>query len=232
MPAFTIQEALEAGWEKMKAHPGPLVFCVLLYGIALIATQVPLGLFSALMTGENMPVALQASAAFLNMVVAPFLQMLVMLSFLKASLLIYRKGTASVSEVIPPPLQILQFWLASFLMGLLVFVGILFLIIPGIYIAIRLYFYNIFMVDQELGPIRSLQESFDKTRGQAGQLFLLGLVFGLLNIVGALCLLVGLFVTIPISMMATLYVYEKLTGAITPKAPDKPATTDAYPYIT
>jgi len=87
------------------------------------------------------------------------------------------------------------------------------LVIPGIYLAIRLWIVGYCVVDKGLGPVQSLIKSFALTRGSAGALFLFALSLGFINLVGALCLLVGLFATIPTSYVAMAFVYRKLREA-------------------
>lgn len=53
------------------------------------------------------------------------------------------------------------------------------------------------------------------TKGSWLSLFLLGVVLAVINIVGALLLMIGLLVTIPISMLAMVHVYRTLSGVKT-----------------
>ena len=62
-----------------------------------------------------------------------------------------------------------------------------------------------------MGPIEALKASSRATMGSKWDLFLFGLLLGLMNFAGVLLFLVGLFVTIPISMVACAYVYRRLT---------------------
>mgnify|MGYP001611319159 CR=1 FL=1 len=66
------------------------------------------------------------------------------------------------------------------------------------------------MVDKNAGITDSLKMSCEKTRGKALDLFLFALLLIVLNILGALALLVGLLVTIPISFVAVTLLYRKL----------------------
>ena len=49
------------------------------------------------------------------------------------------------------------------------------------------------------------------TKGKLnGICFSLGFYLVLINILGFICLMVGLFITVPLSMLATAFVYRKL----------------------
>ena len=97
----------------------------------------------------------------------------------------------------------------AILYGLIIFGGMISLIIPGIIWAIKFQFYSYFIVDEGLGPIEALKRSSLITKGVKSNLFLFGLLL-LINVLGALCLLVGLFVTIPPVTIAVFFVYRKL----------------------
>ena len=84
------------------------------------------------------------------------------------------------------------------------------LIIPGIIWGIKFQFFSYFIVDKGLGPIEALKRSSTITKGAKWDLFLFGLLVWLINLLGALCLLVGLFATIPTTGVAMAFVYHKL----------------------
>ena len=64
--------------------------------------------------------------------------------------------------------------------------------------------------------MESLKASGELTYESKFDLFLLWIVLGLINMAGALCFLVGLFVTIPLTLMATVFIYRGLEGDISP----------------
>src|SRR4030042_562947 len=77
--------------------------------------------------------------------------------------------------------------------------------------SITLGFVNDIIVDKKMG-IDSLSKSWQMTKGVKLNLFLFWILLALINIAGALLLLVGLFITVPLSMVATAYVYRKLVS--------------------
>lgn len=86
---------------------------------------------------------------------------------------------------------------ASIVIGL----GFLFLIIPGIYFACKLAFVPFLVVDKKLGPIEAMQRSWEMTNGHALSVFLIGLLSIPIAIFGLMCLIVGI---IPAVMWITL----------------------------
>ncbi len=103
-----------------------------------------------------------------------------------------------------------KYFMGSILYGAVVAIGLIFLIIPGVILAVRLKFYDYLIVDQGLNPIEALKRSWVMTKNHTWDILVLLFVLMLLNFIGSLIVFVGLIVTVPISVMATVMVYRKL----------------------
>jgi uncharacterized membrane protein len=100
--------------------------------------------------------------------------------------------------------------LGAILYGLIVALGAVLLIVPGLIAMVMFLFYGFFIIDKKVGPVESLKASAALTKGVRWKLFGFTLVLALINIVGALLFIVGLLVSIPVSWIALAYVYRKL----------------------
>lgn len=102
-------------------------------------------------------------------------------------------------------------------------VGLILLIIPGIYVAVTYGWFGYLIAEKHYGVQESLKQSAKLVEGTRWQIlkFLFAIVG--LNIVGLLALVIGLFVTIPMSMVACALVYRALvlhtSPAVTPVIP-------------
>ncbi len=105
---------------------------------------------------------------------------------------------------------IFNYIITVILVGLITFVGFILLIIPGIYLAIRLQYAGYLVVDKNLSPIKAIKNSWSMTKGHAWHLFVLGLALLGINILGILVIVIGLLITVPLSMVATAFVFRKL----------------------
>lgn len=105
----------------------------------------------------------------------------------------------------------LRFIVAAVLYGLSIFLGLLFFILPGIYLALKYMFVTYAIVDRNVSVRDAFSLSSDFTRGNKFSLLLLALLLVLVNILGALALLYGLLVSIPVSMLAFAYAYDQLS---------------------
>lgn len=123
---------------------------------------------------------------------------------------IYDNKQATLKDLYADPKIVWNYFLATVLYMLIVVGGTILLIIPGIIWGIKYGQYKFLVVDKKLTPWESIKQSGYITNGARWNLFYFYIVIGLLNVVGMLALGIGLIVTIPISMMATVFVYRKL----------------------
>ncbi len=216
MKKFTSGEAISFGWEKMKKN---FWFFVGLLFIAWLIQAIPSGISSAI--GDKM-----APLVFLLAVAAWVIQLIVNMGLIKIILDIVDKGTASLGDLLSQTKFFLNFLAGSILYGLIVIGGLLLLIVPGIVWAIKYQFFSYLIIDKNLGPIEALKKSGEITAGSKGAIFGLDILLILINLLGLLCLVVGLFVTIPLSMVAKGYVFRKLLGETpAPETASAPAET-------
>ncbi len=101
---------------------------------------------------------------------------------------------------------------ATILTGLAIIVGLVLLIVPGIIFMLMYMFVMFIVIDRGLGPIKAMKESARITRGYKWQLLGFVLVLTLINLAGALALLVGLLVTVPVTSLAFAHAYRALSA--------------------
>lgn len=100
------------------------------------------------------------------------------------------------------------YFIASLIYGLAVGVGLLLLIVPGIYIAIKYGYYQYAIVDRNMGILDSLNYSASITENSKMNLFVLGILGFLIIIAGIIALLVGLVFALPLVYMASAVAYR------------------------
>ena len=84
------------------------------------------------------------------------------------------------------------------------------MIIPAIYLSVRLQFYDYFLIDEECGIVESIKKSAELSRGYVLELFIIGAVLSLIILISLIPMGIGLIFSIPLSMVATSYIYLKL----------------------
>ena len=105
-------------------------------------------------------------------------------------------------------LQVVETW-----GGVSTTIPVLIIIIPLVYISLRLQFYDYFLVDGENSVVEAVKKSMAITKGYVMELFLLGAVMSIIVLVSIIPLGAGLFISIPLATMVNTYVYQKLKRA-------------------
>ncbi len=98
--------------------------------------------------------------------------------------------------------------LSSLLVFALVFIGIIFLVIPGIIIGCRLAFVSYLVMDKKLDPIAAIEESWRLTKGYGWTIFAMGIVSFFIIIFGLVLLIIGIFPAIIWTSSAFAVLYE------------------------
>ncbi len=101
---------------------------------------------------------------------------------------------------------------AAILYFLICLGGFILLIIPGIIWAIKYSQCLYFVVDRGLGPVQALKASGRTTMGVKWELFGFNILCALINWLGVICLIVGIFATYPTVIVAMALVYRQLSA--------------------
>jgi hypothetical protein len=99
-------------------------------------------------------------------------------------------------------------------------VGVPLLVVLAVILSLMLLFSGFLVIDRGLGPIQALKESHRITRGYKWSLFGLSLLLVLVNLAGLLALVVGIFVSAPVSLLALTHAYRVLSGGAVPRPAD------------
>ena len=102
------------------------------------------------------------------------------------------------------------YFISTLIAALMVLAGLILLIVPGVILLVMFQFYAYHIVDERAGAFDALRCSAATTRGVRWRLFLFGLLTVLINIGGAHCLLVGLFLTVPVTLVSRAYLFRRL----------------------
>lgn len=134
---------------------------------------------------------------------------LISIGLVKISIMLSRDETPSVWELFTNIHLLIPYLLGGLCYGAAIVGGFILFIIPGLIFMIMFQLYLYLIVDQGLGPIESLKRSRVLTKGSRMRLAGFAFIALLVNIGGALCLVVGLLLTIPATSIASAYVYDQ-----------------------
>ncbi len=198
---FSFKEAFLFGWTKTKQH---YWFCILTFiMVTLIINSI-------------------GHVPLLRTIVS----LMAALSVVSVSLLISRDHHFTFENLFSPllsPKKVIKFLIVSVLYSVPVILAAVFLyfvpakiigliiVVPSVYLAVRLKFFPYVVIENEDASIKSLFEmSFKLTKGHFWMVFVFLLLVSMLNVLGAALMIVGLMVTVPVSIFATAYVYNRL----------------------
>lgn len=196
---FSTDDALKFGWNTMKSNIG---FFIAFLGVLLLISL-------ALGYVEESVKADKLIARIID-IISWCVNSLLTIGIIKIMLSFCDEEKAEFADLFSGFDCLFKYMIAWVLYVLIILGGLILLIVPGIMWAIKFQFFGYLMIDQGLEPIDALKESARITRGIKGDLLLFSLLLAAINVLGALCLLVGLFATIPTTMLAYGYVYREL----------------------
>jgi uncharacterized membrane protein len=108
--------------------------------------------------------------------------------------------------------KILTYFAASAIYLVIVTVGLILLVLPGIYLIIRMHYYTAAIVDEDAGIIESLKRSWQITKGQTLPVFVISLIIVALSFLGMLALIAGIFVALPLAALIDCTTFRRLTA--------------------
>ena len=118
----------------------------------------------------------------------------------------------SVGEVLGYYDKTLPLVIGMVIMYIMVMLGFMLLILPGIYLAVAYYFGSPLIADKGLGPWQALETSRKSITKNWFGFFGLAIVLVIINLIGAIPLGIGLLWTIPMSVVAYGIAYRNMYG--------------------
>lgn len=215
---WDVGEALRSGWAIYSANWAPLTLGYLVVTVlgALPGQLTPaLALAGVIDEGSTAYYAVNGSLAMLGWFIATFFTA----GFTGAALRATRGEAVSFGDFFAAGGQFIPFAAMTFLKTLAIVLGMIVFIVPGIILSLGFANAPFFVIDQKLGPIASLKASWESAEGQKGNLFLLQLAEIGITFLGVLSCCLGLFVAVPLLMVARAIVYTRMSGTAAPPAP-------------
>lgn len=198
---FSIGEVLAFGWESWKKN------WALFLGISLFAFIVPLIPQALIMMLSEEAVV----ASFLLGVIHFILTVISHLGLLTVALKAARQERFTFGDFFSKIHLFPSYLLGKIIYILSVAFGLIFLIIPGIIIALKFNLWPFYVLDHSYSARESLKVSNRVVYGAKWDLFLFGISVLIINILGLLAFGIGFLITWPVSLIAWSKVYLKLS---------------------
>jgi uncharacterized membrane protein len=202
---FSIKEAFNLGYRKTLANfwflAGIVLVSSLLVGLPQIIYQIIYG-------EEHMNFGVSLITFILGLLIG--------LGQIKIALTLTDDSRATWADLFNNYLLVPYYFIASLLVAILMGIGLILFIIPGLYIGIRLIFFPYFLVDKKVGPIESIKQSMAVTKSEVWNLLGLALSSIILLALGLLAFGIGLIFVLPIIMIAWAQTYRSLERKLEP----------------
>jgi len=191
-------EAIKTGWQKWKQRGW--------YFMGL----------SAAMLGLTI---LVAGDAFMSALVA-----VLYVGLLAVMLEHYRGNTVQFDDLFIFDRRLIDYAFVTVIKTVIILLGFVALIVPGVYFALRFMFAEMFVVDKGMRPLEAMRASTDFTTGHKWRLLWFSFVAMLVFLLGLAFFGVGIFIAMPVVMLAMIHIYETLDDeAITEDSSVEPA---------
>jgi uncharacterized membrane protein len=190
MKVFSKGEAIKFGWTTVIGNLGLFVVAILIVWL--------MSAFPAIWD------------SWIVYLISWLFAMVVTLGIMRLSLRFVDQERGELVDLFAKLPLVIPYLIASIVVAVIVMIGFILLIIPGIYLALRLQFFGWAIVDKEVGPFEAIQESWAITEGSAWNLFLLWWLLFFVNVAGMLALGIGLLITTPLTLVAMGYVYRQM----------------------
>jgi uncharacterized membrane protein len=194
------------GWRQLWRF----ILELLLIGIIAFALHVPDWGLSAASENEDVGSALLGILALAYALLLSWpLEYGVSFAFLKAA----RGNQLNVKDMFDVFQNYLNAVLANLLVLVIIVIGFVVIIVPGIIFMCKFAFVPYLVVDRRMDVIEAVKESWRMTRGYAWKVFLMGLLAIPIAITGLLCVGVGIIVAIMWVRLAFASLYHAVNRA-------------------
>jgi uncharacterized membrane protein len=227
--AFSIKESFRTGWHVFKKQWLLLGSSILLLGITdgMMRIGEPDAMVAA-------PVVLLAALRIVFLI----FNLIVSIAIIKMALRLIDGKAVTLRSVLPTWRQAVYYAIATLLFSIVcalvtlplaltaiiastfipssifltIGIGLLVLalVMTLVFVSVTFMYYSFVIIDSDKGPIKALKESARITKKSRKLVFLWGLAAIGINILGFLALIVGLLVSMSITMVAFAYTYRKL----------------------
>jgi uncharacterized membrane protein len=198
---WTIAGALSGGWDRFKDNVGLLVLVLIVW----FGVSIGIGLLYTFAAEAN------AGIGSVMWVVSWAVNIVLQMGLLRITLRLIDRAPTSIGDLLVLDSAFWAFLGASILFGVMLVIGLLLFIIPGIIVGVIFGYFSYAIVDQNEGVMDSFKVSAAITKGSRWHIFGFGIVLFLFNMLGFITF-IGWLITLPVSTLAAASVYRSLAG--------------------
>lgn len=193
-PSFSIRDAISDGWRVVLREPSTMLALTVLQ-LAVLS----IGGGASRVTGPLAHFVAQVASAALAV------------GWWRVASRAQQGQPVSLTAVTElTAIELLRYFVTIAMLVVVVGLGLLLLVVPGVYVGARLLFAPLVVVEEGLDPVAAMRRSWDMTADVGAHVVALALALVAIDLLGALALGLGLLVTMPISLVAIVHVYRRI----------------------
>jgi len=200
---LNLKEIFQFGWDKFKENAALLIGTTAIYYV--------LTLFLTFLFQKLIPIEHSTLWLTVTRTISALIGMYFLIGLFRIALAIANDQIVHWTEIFKNGEYLFNYFFAYILYFLVFAIGLVLLIFPGIIWGIQFSFYPCFIIDKKMNAIDALKASSALSKGYKWELFGFYILLIILNAIGTILLGIGLLVSIPISLLAYVYVYRKLS---------------------
>ncbi|WP_294347779.1 hypothetical protein [Prosthecochloris sp.] len=182
---------LKEGWDVFKSRPGEFIaFSVIIF--------VVFGLFSRLDFIGPLATTAIASPLFAGFIIVIFM--------------LFKGREVQFGDFFKGFNYFLPLVLAGIVSGILIGIGFVLVLLPGIYLAVSYLFVSMLIIDYRMEFWQAMETSRQIVTKNWFSLFVFFLVLLVVNLLGMLALGIGILVTMPLSICSICVAYRDIVG--------------------
>lgn len=190
--SFELEKYFSEGWNIFRKEPGPFVLYGLVAGLLLASLN-----FLPEYIGE-----------IASYILSPALTA----GFYLGARKLDQEGAMEFNDFFKGFDHIIQLFLVSIVTGVFITVGIILLVLPGIWFAVAISLAVPLIVFTRLDFWASIKTSVKLVNKKWFHFFALLILLGILNLIGLLFFVVGLLITFPVTYCILYVVYKDIVG--------------------
>ena len=207
-----VMACIKRSWRLTTQHFG--VIC--LTGLAYLGVSLGCGFVEGMFNAFLMTAEARSGTSGFNVAIIPvkIISMLLTIGLAggltRVSLNLCSGREASPAQLFGEFGKLLKLVGGSILFYILLILGLVLLIVPGIMVGLRMSYFTTAIVDRDMGPVEALKYSWHLTRNNSLNLIGLWVMLLLITLAGIMALFVGLVFAIPVATLAVTLAYRFL----------------------
>jgi uncharacterized membrane protein len=206
---FTIDEAVQFGWNKFLEKVGPLLLVVSL-PVIFIPLVISAPEYIMAFMGDKIDNNIQMVWNLIMMPVKIFVNIFLHMGMIRISLKAVDGQDFGFNDYMEALPNFWSFLAAGFLYFVLTMLGMIALFVGALVVFVLFHWYSYLIIDKRFGPLQALGGSLALCKGAYADLAILWLVIFAISIVGFIALIIGIIPAQLLTLMILARVYRRL----------------------